>query len=102
MNKESDLKSELKKALTELESKIIKQYPKLDVEEIKIIVVDKKWMAEMGNRIKSEMDNISYRLTERIKELAERYEIPLPQLSEDVEKLTEKVEGHLKNMGYEW
>jgi len=102
MNKESELKSELKKALTEMERKIIEQYPKLTIEEIIFIVVNKKWMIEMENRIKTEMDNISYRLTERIKELAERYEIPLPLLTEEVEKLTEKVEKHLKDMGYSW
>ena len=41
------LKADIKKALAELEAKIIKQYPKLSIKEIKTIVVDKKWMAAM-------------------------------------------------------
>jgi type I restriction enzyme M protein len=102
LQKEARLKAELKIALDQLEMKIIGQYPRLSLEEIKSLVVDKKWMAAIENRIKAEMDAISYRLTERIKELAERYETPLPQLAGEVENLTEKVEKHLKDMGYVW
>ena len=53
-------------------------------------------------RIKTEMDNISHRLTQRIKELAERYETPLPKLSNSVDDLTKKVEDHLKKMNFVW
>jgi type I restriction enzyme M protein len=102
LQREARLKAELKIALDQLEMKIIGQYPRLSLEEIKSLVVDKKWMAAIENRIKAEMDAISYRLTERIKELAERYETPLPQLAGEVENLTEKVEKHLKDMGYVW
>jgi type I restriction enzyme M protein len=100
MAKETKLKADIKKALSELEIKVINQYPKLSVEEIKTLVVDKKWMASIETKIKTEMDAISHRLTERIKELAERYETPLPKLTNDVADLTKKVEEHLKKMGY--
>lgn len=49
-----------------------------------------------------EMDRISQRLTQRIKELGERYDLPLSVLSSEVEILTKKVEGHLQNMGMVW
>ena len=48
------------------------------------------------------MERISQRLTSRIKELAERYEMPLPELMQEVEELTSKVEGHLQRMGLVW
>lgn len=48
------------------------------------------------------MERISQRLAQRIKELAERYETPLPDLDREVEELTAKVEGHLKRMGLAW
>ena len=48
------------------------------------------------------MDNISHRLTQRIKELADRYETPMPKLTNDVALLTSKVEDHLKKMNYKW
>ncbi len=100
MAKETKLKAEIKKALSELEVKIIKQYPNLSIEEIKNIVVEKKWMASIETKIKSEMDAISHKLTERIKELADRYETPLPKLIEDVSDFSEKVDKHLEKMGY--
>jgi len=102
MAKEAKLKADIKKALAELEIKIINQYPKLNIDEIKTIVVDKKWMATIESKIKTEMDAISHRLTERIKELAERYETPMPKLTNEVADLTNKVENHLKKMGYAW
>jgi type I restriction enzyme M protein len=102
MSKETQLKAEIKKAEQELELKVIKQYPQLSIEEIKELTVDKKWMATMKNRLRTEMDSISHRLTERIKELAERYETPLQKLTEDVSDLKAKVEDHLKQMEYAW
>lgn len=89
-------------AKADLEKKVIAQYPKLSIEEIKTVVVERKWMAAMEQRIHTEMDNISHRLTQRIKELADRYETPMPLLTQEVEALTAKVENHLKQMNYKW
>ena len=102
MEEEAEVKAKIKAALTELEKKVIAQYPELTINEIKTIVVEKKWLAEMEQRIRTEMDNISHRLTQRIKELAERYETPLPQLSKNVDDLTAKVENHLRKMNFKW
>lgn len=99
---ETRLKADIKNAQAELEGKVIHQYPKLTLEEIKTLTVDKKWMAAMEHRLRSEMDAISHRLTERIKQLAERYETPLPRLTEEVAALKTKVENHLKQMEYQW
>ena len=41
-------------------------------------------------------------LTGRIRQLAERYQSPLPALVDEVEALSAKVEGHLKKMGAVW
>ena len=102
MDDEAAAKAKTKKALEELEKKVIAQYPKLTIVEIKTIVVEKKWMTEMEKRIRTEMDNISHRLTQRIKELAERYETPLPQLQRRLSVAEAKVENHLKQMNFVW
>jgi type I restriction enzyme M protein len=102
MDEEAEVKAKIKTALAELEKKVIAQYPKLNINEIKTIVVEKKWMHSMAQRIHTEMDNISHRLTQRIKELAERYETPLSQLNKSVDELTAKVENHLKRMNFKW
>ncbi|HWQ96428.1 MAG TPA: type I restriction-modification system subunit M [Candidatus Methylomirabilis sp.] len=99
---EAELQTKIKAAKVDLEKKVIAEYPNLSIDEIKTILVEKKWMHSIEQRIKTEMDNISHRLTQRIKELAERYETPLPQLSNEVNDLTAKVENRLKQMGLVW
>ena len=37
----------------------------------------------------------------RVKELAERYETPLPTLADNVANLSAKVEAHLRKMGFQ-
>ncbi len=61
-----------------------------------------KWLHSIRQRLPTEMDNISHRLTQRIKGLAERYETPLPLLNQQVEVLAAKVDAHLRNMGLVW
>jgi len=100
MEDEKEVQGKIKIAKANLEKKVIAQYPKLGIDEIKTIVVEKKWMHSMAQRIHNEMDNISHRLTRRIKELAERYEAPLPELSNEVDALTAKVDNHLKKMNF--
>ena len=74
----------------------------LTIDEIKTLVVDDKWLASLEQDVHSEMQRISQKLTGRIKELAERYETPLPQQEKEVEVLTGKVETHLEKMGFSW
>ncbi|MDP3838194.1 MAG: hypothetical protein Q8Q54_04660, partial [Methylococcales bacterium] len=68
--------------------------------DIKQLVVDDKWMASIERSVKTEMERISQRLTQRIKELAERYETPLPEQTAEVDSLETKVMAHLANMGF--
>lgn len=90
----------IKEAQKDLEKKVWQQYGQLTEEEIKEIVVNDKWMATLDTAIKTEMQRISQRLTQRIKELAERYENPLPEINAEVHALEEKVKGHLEKMEY--
>jgi type I restriction enzyme M protein len=48
------------------------------------------------------MERISQCLTQRIKELAERYETPLPRQTSEVADLETKVKAHLGKMGFVW
>jgi type I restriction enzyme M protein len=102
MDEEAETQTQIKAAKAALEKKVIAQYPKLSIDEIKTLVIEKKWMANIEQRIRTEMDNISHRLTQRIKELADRYETPLPQLNNEVALLIKKVEEHLKKMNFKW
>ena len=46
------------------------------------------------------MDRISQALTQRVKELAERYDMPMPQMVNRVSELEAKVNRHLEKMGF--
>ncbi len=99
---EAELKKRSKDAEAELDAKAYARYARLSEVEIKALVVDDKWLATLDAVIHSEMDRVSQQLTQRVKELAERYETPLPQATGRVAELEAKVHGHLERMGFAW
>lgn len=99
-NREAELKKQLRDAEAELDAKAYARYPKLTEAEIKTLVVDDKWLAALAAAIHGEMDRISQALTQRVKELAERYETPMPQQVNRVAELEARVNAHLAKMGF--
>jgi type I restriction enzyme M protein len=83
----------------DLERKVDGQYPKLTENEIETLVVDDKWVATLAAAVRGELNRVSQTLTGRIRQLAERYAAPLPQLTDEVAALAACVDGHLKKMG---
>jgi type I restriction enzyme M protein len=59
-------------------------------------------MGELGAVVQAELDRISQALTERIRLLARRYDMPLPMLSNNMILLSGNVDAHLKKMGFIW
>jgi len=101
-DKETEIKNEKKSAESDLDKNLLIKYNDLSESEIKELVIEDKWLKSIQNLIEDEMERISHKLTGRIKELAERYETPLPNLSNDVQTLAEKVDSHLEKMGFKW
>ena len=101
-NEALGLKRRLKKAEIALDDQTYAQYPKLTETEIKSLVVDDKWLASLDAAIHREMDRVSQQLTQRVKELMERYEIPLSRMLDCVAKIEAKVNRHLETMGFVW
>lgn len=99
---EADLKKRHKDAEAALDAKTYAKYPKLTEAEVQALVVDDKWLAALDARVHGEMDRISQALTHRVKQLAERYETPLPQMQSHVAELEAKVSRHLEKMGFAW
>ena len=64
--------------------------------------MDDKWLAALDAAVQGELDRVSQALTGRVKELAERYATPLPEIAEEVEALSARVEEHLERMGFAW
>ena len=96
------LKKRLKDVEAALDSQACAQYPKLTETEIKTLVVDDKWLAFLSAAIHGEMDHVSQQLTQRVEELAERYEIPLPLMLDRVVEMEATVNCHLEKMGFVW
>jgi type I restriction enzyme M protein len=99
---EGELKKKLKDAEADLDAKARARYPTLTEAEIKTLVVEDKWLAALETAINGEVERVSQRLTQRLKELAERYETPMPALTARVDELEAKVNRHLEKMGFSW
>lgn len=111
LDDQTELNKKIKAAIAALDIKVMCKYGygtdarpcvSLTEDEIKQLVVDDKWMANIERSVKTEMERISQRLTQRIKELAERYETPLPKLELGLSEVEAKVNAHLQKMGFVW
>ena len=91
-----------KAALAELDAKVFAHYAKLDVEAIKTLVVEDKWLTILVGRVQNEIERVTQTLANRIQILEERYAEPLPQIVDEVATLSGQVDEHLRKMGLKW
>ena len=96
---EKKAKKAVKDAEKSLDKKVIERYKTLTETEIQTLVVDDKWLPAIKGHIDGEVEAISRSLTQRVNELAGRYETAVMELDEQVDELEEKVNGHLEAMG---
>lgn len=99
---ETHLKKRLKDAEAALDAAAYAKYPDLSESEIKMLVVDDKWLATLDARLHGEMDRVSQQLAQRVRDLGERYANPLPRITETIAALGSDVNRHLKRMGLSW
>lgn len=94
----------VKKLIKELKynllSALMVKYADLSEDDIKRLVIEKKWLASLAVRLDGEMQRISQELTSKVTELAERYAQTLPEIDAEIADLEAKVAQHLKQMGY--
>jgi len=96
---EAALKRVLKESDAALDRLAYEKYAKLTEADIKTLVIDDKWMARLEAALRGELDRVSQTLTGRIRQLAERYAAPLPQILHEIATLSSRVDTHLKKMG---
>jgi type I restriction enzyme M protein len=99
---EAAANKKVKDAQKALDTTVAAKYGSLTEDEVKILVVADKWLNALDAAICGEMDRISQALTQRIKELAERYETPMSVMVSHVIELEAKVNRHLERMGFSW
>lgn len=95
--------SKLVKDLNMALDKICREkYAELTIEEIKELLVNRKWYYTIFDGIKALYVTTSHNMANRISELAERYEDTLPALEEQTADYEAKVKSHLERMGFVW
>ncbi|MCK5823278.1 MAG: hypothetical protein KAG95_04695, partial [Bacteroidales bacterium] len=100
LTKQTEINKKIKQTEKDLDNKLYAKYPTLTEDKVKQLVVDDKWMHNIETAVKGEIDHISQRLTNRIKELAERYESTLGEISLELSEVEAKVNAHLEKMGF--
>jgi len=78
-----------------LEESVKAKYAELTEEEIKDLIINKKWYTSIFDGIEYLYTAISSNLTTRITTLADRYEETLPLINNNATKFEEKVSPHL-------
>ncbi len=92
----------VKDAQLALDQQVLARYDTLTETEIKQFVIDDKWFTTIQAAITGEVQRLTQNLTERVKELEERYAQSLPSLASNVQEFSMKVDKHLSNMGVDW
>ena len=100
--KVSDYNKVVKDLNKALDEKCRARYDSLTDEEILDLLVNKKWFDSIFSGIADLYAAISHRLTNRIIELAERYEDTLPELNKVTTEYEAKLKSHLERMGFKW
>lgn len=100
--KVSDYNKVVKDLNKALDEKCRARYDSLTDEEILELLVNKKWFDSIFSGIADLYAAISHRLTNRIIELAERYENTLPELDKETNEYETRVKYHLERMGFKW
>jgi type I restriction enzyme M protein len=96
---ERNAKKAVKNAEKALDKQVINQYKQLTPTDIQTLVVDDKWLPSVKATIDGEVEAISRSLTQRVNELAGRYEQAVVDLDEKVDDLEQRVNTHLEAMG---
>lgn len=99
---EAEAAAALKSAQAALDQQTAAHYATLSEAEVKTLVVDDKWLATLHTALQSEVERVSQALAQRVKELADRYATPLPQIDCQVSELEARVNRHLERMGFAW
>ena len=100
LEKEATATKRVKDAQKELDALVMARYAQLNENDLKALVVDDKWLATLTADVQTELNRVSQALSGRIRQLAERYAMPLPDLNAEVEALAAKVNTHLVEMGF--
>ena len=102
MERQTAIADAKKRAQQSLLATAAQKYETLDEAAVKALVVEHKWLPAIDRAVQAELNRVSHKVTQRVRELADRYADPLPALALEVDALSAKVRGHLHRMGFAW
>ena len=92
----------LKDAQKALAAKVLLKFGQLTADEVKVLVIDDKWLSAVAASVDAELNRVSLILASRLAELAGRYSAGLPELLRGLYQLSARVDAHLEQMGLVW
>ena len=95
------ISKDLKALVDDLTEKVKEKYAKLAPEDIRTLVIEKKWIAEIKDRSQAESKRVSESISAEVAALNRRYATPLPEMEAEISRLGSKVGEYLKSMGIE-
>lgn len=92
--------SQWKQKRTELTEAVVAKYAALTEDEIKTLVVERKWLASVVGGCEALMQNVTHQIASDVTTLTERYEVTLGATESKVNDLEQEVLRSLKEMGF--
>jgi len=92
--------SQWKEKRTELTEAVVAKYAALTEDEIKTLVVERKWLASVVGGCEALMQNVTHQIASDVTTLADRYEVTLGTTESRVKNLEQEVLQSLKEMGF--
>lgn len=99
-NEKDNLNKTLKQKRNELTDAVVTKYAALTEDEIKTLVIQRKWLASIISGCEALMQTVTHRIANDVTTLVERYENTLPELAQDVAMYEDEVNEYLKEMGF--
>ncbi|RVZ45843.1 type I restriction-modification system subunit M [Helicobacter pylori] len=87
------------KAYEELELKVFHQYKNLEINEIKDLIIQDKWLKSLKNALENKIQKRINAFTSALNEIIQTYSNSLLELDKEVKESESKVLEHLKDLG---
>jgi type I restriction enzyme M protein len=94
----SKIKSKFKIDSSELNKKSFKHVSQFNENEIKNIIIEKKWFLEIEKKIIKNLNKKILAFVSEIKNLSERYSISLSELENNIDIISKEVENNLNSL----
>ena len=99
-NQKDKLGKTLKQKRSELTDAVVAKYASLTEDEIRTLVVERKWLDTVIGGCMALMQSVTHRIGTEVVSLVERYENTLPELTKEVSEFESEVNGYLVEMGF--